>query len=109
MSISSYRGTVLLATRLESGTSRVTWNTSMVRLAKTVAADLEGARPLLDKVCKCRLKLARLTCVRDQKAHPPRAGRDLHLSRFGLCVDRVCRVAEITNRRCLRYQFQQQP
>src|SRR5262245_22255533 len=76
---------------------------------KTVAADLEGARPLLNKVRKCGLNLARLTSVCDQEAYPLRIRRDLHFSRFGLRVDWISRVAEITNRCSLRYQLQQQP
>src|SRR5215813_13951900 len=76
---------------------------------KTVAADLEGARPLLNKVRKCGLNLARLTSVCDQEAYPLRIRRDLHFSRFGLRVDWIGRVAEITNRCSLRYQLQQQP
>src|SRR5262249_57604056 len=37
---------------------------------KTVAADLERVNPLLNKICKGRLDLARGACIHRQEAHP---------------------------------------
>src|SRR5262249_58145377 len=74
---------------------------------KTVAADLERVNPLLNKICKGRLDLARGACIHRQEAYPLSACRNLHLSRFGLRINGIGWVAEGTGRRGPRHQFWQ--
>src|SRR5438105_629293 len=74
---------------------------------KTVGAHQERSNPLLNKIRKRRLDLARATYIHKQQAYTETTRSDLHLSGFVLGKNGVGRVAEVSNRRGSRRQFEQ--
>src|SRR5262249_32764898 len=81
----------------------------LIRLSKkkTVAAHLQRLSLLLNEVRKGGVNLAWATCIKGQEAHSMSARRNLHFSRLSLGINRVCWVAEISDRRGLGHQFEQ--
>jgi hypothetical protein len=75
---------------------------------KTVAAHLERVGALLYKLRKGCLDLALATCIHGHEAHPMGTRRNIDLPRFALGINGIGRVAEVTDQRGLRYQFEQQ-
>src|SRR5947208_14640651 len=75
---------------------------------KPIGAHQERVSPLLNKVRKGRLDLAWATCIHEQQANPKSTRRNLHHSRFALLITGVGRVAEVSDRRGRRHQFEQQ-
>ena len=72
------------------------------------AAHHERVSLLLNKLREGRLEIAWATCIQKQEANRMSTRGSLQLSRFALSKDGVGRVAEVSDRRGLRYQFEQQ-
>src|SRR5262249_60787985 len=64
---------------------------------KTVAAHVARVSPLLNKVRKRRLDLVRGTCIHEPEVDPVSTRRNLYLCHFGLRVNGVGRVSEVSD------------
>ncbi len=74
---------------------------------KTVAAHQERVSPLLNKILKPRLDLDWATCIHEQQPYPKSTRCSLHLSRFGLRINGISRVAKVGDRRGRRHQLEE--
>ena len=72
---------------------------------KTIGAHQERGSPLLNKIRKGRIDLALATCIQEQQADPKSTRRNLHLFRFGLGINGIGWVSEITDQGGCRHQF----
>src|SRR5262249_32327252 len=72
------------------------------------AAHHERVSPLLNKLRKRRLELARATCIHEQEVNSTSTRGSLQFSPFALSKNGVGRVAEVSDRLGRRHQFEQQ-